>query len=138
MKVGSRACRSGDLMEASNRPPNNCLLLGSCASPELNVANASPYRPRHCSATPCRKYAFGHCGHSSRAFVASCSESANWPCFNRAADRLLYSMWLLGSSVNASVYRETAVLKSPLWQAALDNLRRRRRRREGMIELIFL
>uniref|UniRef100_A0A182JDH6 Uncharacterized protein n=1 Tax=Anopheles atroparvus TaxID=41427 RepID=A0A182JDH6_ANOAO len=88
-KVGSSACRSGLLIDASTSPASSCLLFGSCASPALNAASASPYRPRHCSATPCRKYAFGHWGQSSRARVASWSASANWPCLSRAADRLL-------------------------------------------------
>lgn len=35
---------------------------------------------------------------------------------------LLYSMWLAGSRVNASVYKATAVAKSPDWQAALEAL----------------
>lgn len=40
-------------MEASTRDERSCCDVGSCASPALNWASASPWRPIHCRATPC-------------------------------------------------------------------------------------
>lgn len=65
------------------------------------------------------KLTFGHFGFSSQACPASSSACWCRPSLRSAAERLLYRTQLCGSACKASVYKSTAIWKSPRWQASL-------------------